>query len=193
MNAEEIKRLLETYYNAETSEEEEIEIRSFFNRKDVPADLSDEREIFIYYDQLSDVQEPSADFEKRIMASIDHEDRKTRRSVYRKVLITYAGIAAGLVILAGTYFFFARESEPSDTFSDPEIAYAETMKILNDVSIRLNKGTRALETVGMMQEVAQKSFNEISRPVTLIEEKLKPLGQLNRALELVGEMSDEKK
>jgi hypothetical protein len=91
------------------------------------------------------------------------------------------------------YFFFARESEPTDTFSDPEIAYAETMKILHDVSIRLNKGTRALETVGMMQEVAQNSFNEISRPLNLIEEMLRPLDQLNRAMDVVGEMSDEKK
>lgn len=193
MNAEKIKRLLERYYNAETSEEEEIELRSFFNQKDVPVDLSDEREIFNYYDQLSGVQEPSADFEKRIMASIDHEVVKAGRSGYRKILFTYAGIAAGLVILAGTYFFFARESEPTDTFSDPEIAYAETMKILHDVSIRLNKGTRALETVGMMQEVAQNSFNEISRPLNLIEEMLRPLDQLNRAMDVVGEMSDEKK
>ncbi len=97
------------------------------------------------------------------------------------------------MILAGTYFFLARESEPIDTFSDPEIAYAETMKILYDVSTRLNKGTRALEIVGMMQEVAQQSLDEITRPVNLIEEKLKPLGQLNRAMEAVGEMSDEKK
>ncbi len=192
MNAGEIKRLLERYYNAETSEEEEIELRNFFNQKDVPVDLGDEREIFNYYDQLSGVQEPSADFEKRIMESIGHEVLKDGRSGYRKILFTYAGIAAGLVILAGTYFFFARESEPTDTFSDPEIAYAETMKILHDVSIRLNNGTRALKTVGMMQEVAQKSINEISKPINLIEEKLKPLDQLDKAMGVVGGMSDEK-
>ncbi len=89
MNAEEIKRLLERYYNAETSEDEEIELRRFFNQDDVPVDLSDEKEIFIYYDKLSDIQGPSADFERKIIASIDRlEDLKTKKSGFRRIFFT---------------------------------------------------------------------------------------------------------
>ncbi|MFZ0282085.1 MAG: hypothetical protein WAL29_10570 [Bacteroidales bacterium] len=193
MNSEEIKRLLERYYNAETSEDEELELRSFFDQEVVPDDLRDEKEIFFYYDKVSDIQGPSGDFERKIIASIDdYEDLKAKKSGYRRILFTATGIAAGILILAGTYFFFARESEPVDTFSDPQIAYAETMKILYDVSARLNKGTEALEVVGMMQEVTRQSLDEMNMPAIILEEKLKPLGKLNIAMEAVEEISDEK-
>lgn len=190
MNKQEIKSLLERYYNAETSEEEELNLRKFFNQKDVPDEFNDEKEIFIYFDQLSGVQEPSNDLEERIMSSIDYEVRKAKRSGYSRLLITVSGMAAGLLILAGSYFFFTRESEPRDTFSDPEIAYAETMKILYDVSNRLNKGTQAFETVGLMQEITRKSLNEITRPASMVEKKLKPLDRLNKAMEVVGNISN---
>lgn len=189
MNSEEIKRLLERYYNAETSEDEELELRSFFDQEVVPDDLRDEKEIFFYYDKVSHIQGPSGDFERKIIASIDnYENLKAKKSGYRRILFNATGIAAGILILAGTYFFFARESEPVDTFSDPQIAYAETMKILYDVSARLNKGTEALEVVGMMQEVTRQSLDGMNLPAIILEEQLKPLGRLNKAMEAVEEI-----
>jgi len=70
---------------------------------------------------------------------------------FRKYLMPAMGAAAGLLILAGTFFFFNSRVETNDTFSDPQLAYAETMKILMEVSEKMNKGLTSLEPVGKME------------------------------------------
>ena len=189
MSTEEIKRLLERYYNAETSEEDELRLSKHFCQENISDELSYEKEIFLYYHQLSNVPEPSEGFEKRIMAAVGLADQKISKSGSRRILLTLTGIAAGLLVLTGSYFFLIKKSEPHDTFTDPEIAYAETLKILYDVSVRLNSGTLALEPMGRLQEVTLKSLSAIKRPEKIIEEKLKPLDQINRTMEVVGDIS----
>jgi len=192
MNKEEIKRLLEKYYNAETSEEEELTVSRFFSQEQIPDEFSKEKEIFLYYHQLSEIPDPSEGFEQRILAAAGLDDYKISKSVNRGILLSLTGIAAGLFILIGSNFFLIRKSEPHDTFTDPEIAYAETLKILYDVSVRLNSGTQALEPVSRLQEVTVKSLSAIKRPGKIIEDKLKPLDQINKAIEIVGDISDQK-
>lgn len=47
MKVNEIERLLTRYYDGETSETEEKELKRFFTEEDVPAHLLAEKEIFI--------------------------------------------------------------------------------------------------------------------------------------------------
>ena len=188
MNGEEIRRLLEKYYNAETSEKEEIELRRFFSGEDIPDDLCDERAIFQGYDQLSGIKGPSDDLEKKIMDSIGHDGRESKGPRTRRIYLTLSSIAAGLLVLTATYFFLTRESGPRDTYSDPEIAYAETMKILYDVSVKLNSGMEGLESVGRMEEITGKSLELINKPAEVIEEKLKPLDRFRKTMEAVNDM-----
>ena len=42
-----IENLLERYYNAQTSETEEQQLKEFFNHKEVPAHLQAEKEMFL--------------------------------------------------------------------------------------------------------------------------------------------------
>jgi hypothetical protein len=186
MNTEEIKRLLEKYYNAECSEEEEMILRKFFIEEDVPEELREEKEILNYYSVSSTVPEPSDGFEERIISAIDNAETVFTTTSRRKLWLSITSIAAGLLILAGSYFFFINRSENTDTFSDPDIAYAEAMKILYNVSARLNRGTKALETVAMMQDVPGKSLKTINRSTTIIEEKLKTLNYFNKAVEIIN-------
>jgi len=177
-NVEEIRRLLEKYYNAETSEKEEFELREFFSGENIPDDLSDERAIFLGYDQLSGIKGPSDDLEKKIMDSIGHNDGESIILRTRRIYLTISSIAAGLLILTATYLFLARESGPRDTYSDPEIAYAETMKILYGVSVKLNSGMEGLESVDRMEEITGKSLEMINKPAEVIEEELRPLERM---------------
>ena len=117
------------------------------------------------------------------MASLDNDSREGGQTIYRRLILSVAGIAAGLLIIFGSWYFFMRYTDPRDTFSDPELAYAEVMKVLNDVSVRLNKGAGALESVGKMHEVTEKSFSTISRSTNKIGKNLETLDQFTRKLE----------
>lgn len=97
-----------------------------------------------------------------------------------------SGIAAGILILAGTYFFFIQKSEPRDTYSDPEIAYVETMKILYNVSNRLNHGTNALGQLGELSEETNRSINKINKSTAILKEKMKPLDNMLRTMKNVN-------
>ena len=175
MNSEEIKRLLEKYYEGETTTGEELLLKKFFSLENVPPDLRGDQEIFRYYFQAAEIPEPSTGFEKRIISAIESEVKDSDRIKRRRLFVTISGIAATLLILMGSYFFFTNRSEPRDTYSDPEVAYAETMKILYQVSARLNKGTKALGHLSTLQDETQKTMETVGRSTAKIENSMKPL------------------
>ncbi len=102
----------------------------------------------------------------------------------KKYLLPILSAAAGLLILGGSYFYFIVRAEPRDTFTDPEIAYAETIKILREVSSQMNRGTQVLEPVGKINKVTKKSFETINKSTRIVEKNLKNLELLNKAIEI---------
>ncbi len=166
MNEEELKRLIHKYYNGESTEEEENALRVFFRKHDIPRGYEAEKVIFGYYDGSETIPEPSHDFEARILAAIDASERK---SSLRRYIIPLISVAAGILILAGTWFFFTGRSETNDTYTDPQLAYMETIKILHDVSSQLNQSVRELEPVGRLNEVGKKSFIPITESTRILE------------------------
>jgi hypothetical protein len=186
MNSEEIKRLLEKYDEGTTTSEEEFLLKKFFSMDNVPPELKSDQDIFRYYMQMGEIPEPSADFEKNIISAIDSEDKNLTRIKRRKLYGVFSGIAAAMLILAGSYFFFTNRSEPRDTYSDPEVAYAETMKILYQVSARLNKGTKALGHLSTLQYETQKTMATVSRSTSKIEDNMIPLDNVFAAIRKTG-------
>lgn len=190
MNKEEIKHLLERYYAGESTLEEELLLKRFFSRENVPEDLSGEKEIFSYYLQSSVVPEPSSGFENDIISALDTVDHQSSRFKRRRIFGILTGIAAGMLLLTATYFFFVQKSGPRDTYSDPAVAYAETMKILNEVSIRLNHGTQALEHLSVLQDETQKSITTLNRSASMLKEKMKPLDKMFDAFGKAGSSNE---
>ncbi len=182
MNSEEIKRLLEKYYEGATTSEEELLLKKFFSMNNVPPDLRSDQDIFRFYMQMAVIPEPSADFETNIISAIDREDKELRGFKRRRLFITLSGIAAAMLIITGSYLFLTTRSEPRDTYSDPEVAYAETMKILFQVSARLNQGTKALGHLSALQDETQKTMATVSRSTAKIEDNIKPLDNLFDAI-----------
>jgi len=186
MNSEEVKRLLEKYYEGSTSSGEEQLLKKFFCGDNIPSDLRIDQEIFHYYVQAAEIPEPSADFEKNIFSAIETEDKDLSRFKRRRMFFSLSGIAAAMLILAGSYLFFAGRSGPRDTFTDPELAYAETMKILLEVSSRLNHGTKALGHLSVLQNETQKTLATVSRSTAKIEDNIRPLDKVFNALGKAG-------
>lgn len=186
MKKEELKRLLDKYFNGESTEDEERILRIFFNGNNVPEGYEAEKAIFRHYLASMPVPEPSDEFESRIIAAIDESESKGRSVNFKRVLLQSLSAAAGILILMGSYFFFVHKNEPKDTFTDPKLAYAETMKILMNVSARLNQGISALEPVGRINEIASKSFKPVNRSAGIAEKNLKNLDLLQKMFEITN-------
>jgi len=183
MQEEELKRLIEKYYNGESTEEEESTLRDFFRKNNIPQGYEAEKEIFSYYTESTEIPEPSHDFEAQILAAIDASERGRGIQKVRRYLLPILSTAAGLLILAGSYFLLIHRNEQRDTFSDPKIAYAETMRILKDVSSQMNRGAQVLEPMGKINEIREKSFETINKSTRIVEKNLKNLVFLQKAVE----------
>jgi hypothetical protein len=184
MNEEELKRLIEKYYNGESTEEEERTLKDYFRQNNLPEGYEAEKLIFSYYNESAEVPEPSIDFEARILAGIDASEIKRGSGKMKKYLLPILSAAAGILILTGSYFFFFKSAETRDSFTDPEIAYAETIKILRDVSSQLNRGAQVLEPVGKMNEITRKSLESLNKSTQVFKKNLKNLDYLQRAIEI---------
>jgi hypothetical protein len=183
MNEEELKRLIEKYYNGESTEQEERTLRDYFGNNDIPYGYEAEKVIFNYYTESAGITGPSADFEAQILAGIDASEKVSGSMKMRKYILPILSAAAGLLFITGLYFLFTDRIGQKDTFTDPELAYTETMKILRDVSYQLNNGARVLEPIGKINEMTKKSFETINRSTRIVEKNLKSLDYLKRAID----------
>ena len=77
-----IEQLLERYFNAETSLEEESILRTFFSQTDVPAEMQQWRSLFT----VENTEKLDDDFDARIMEMIRKEEPHT--VIARRVSIT---------------------------------------------------------------------------------------------------------
>jgi hypothetical protein len=178
MSEEELKRLIGKYYDGISTDEDERTLRAYFSGKNVYPGYEAEKEIFSMYMDSFRAPEPSAGFESSIMKAIDKQSDPEKKSKIRNLLLPLMSAAAGLLILAVSLFFLIHRSPREDTFTDPEIAYAETMKVLMDVSAQLNHGTKSLRPVGKINEMKVKGLKSISRSTILVEKNLRSLGYL---------------
>ena len=122
MKVNEIERLLARYYDGETSETEEKELKHFFTEEDVPAHLLAEKEIFM---QLAAQPAPEIpeELESRLSRKIDQWDTGEKRTLKikkhtRTLRLQWIGsIAASLLILlsVGLYLYLSliHISEPT--------------------------------------------------------------------------------
>lgn len=184
MNEEELKRLIAKYYNGESTEHEEYILKDFFRKGNIPEGYEAEKLIFSYYTESAEIPGPSIDFEARIMAGIDASGRNSGTHQLKRHLLPILSAAAGLLILIGSYFLIIKKAETGDTFTDPQLAYAETLKILRDVSSQLNHGARVLEPVAKINEISKKSFASINKSTGIVEKNLKNLNYLQQAFEI---------
>ena len=184
MNAKELNRLIEKYYNGKSTEEEEKKLRDHFTENDIAEGYETEKVIFSYYVAAGKITEPSDDFEDRIMSGIDSMDTNVGSRNVKRYILPSLSAAAGLLILVGSYIFFVKGNAPKDTYNDPAIAYSETMKILMEVSSQLNHGTQALEPINKINEMTVKSFESINKSTKIIEKSLKNLDNFQKIIDI---------
>ena len=176
MEENKLKELLNRYYDGVTSPEEELELKTYFSGNNVLPGYEAEKEIFSYYSGMEKIIVPFADFEMRIIKSVDDLERIKLINNKRKRYITLFSVAATILIMIGSWFFFLREREPADTFSDPSLAYAETMRILTNVSVKINMGKEALKPVFNLTGTARQGMRSVDRSLTAFSDGLRKAG-----------------
>lgn len=185
MNQEHIKILLERYYEGETSPEEEMLLKEFFSREEVPEEFRSDSEIFRFFIDSAAIPDAPSGFEERIIERIDRQRAGTKLTPKRRILAIITAAAVVIIILSTALFITRYKDSGRDTYSDPQIAYAEAMKILYEVSAKLNKGTSALGKIGVLESETMNGLETMSRSTSLMKEKMKPLDDVFETIRMI--------
>ena len=100
-NKEKIAELLEKYWAAETSVEEESTLRDFFLHSDIPAEWKVYAPVF-QYQNTAQQQQLSPDFNQRLLRHLRQRPQKPARVHILPKWIMRA--AAAILLLLGMYF-----------------------------------------------------------------------------------------
>ncbi len=133
MALDRIEKLIEKYFEAETTLAEEKELKAYFSSENVAPPLEQYKPIFGYTAQAK---------QEQFTAAIP---LKAKNRNY----ILWLSVAASVVVLLGVGFFtFNHYNQPITedfgTYDDPEVAFRETQKALEMISLSVNEGIESM-------------------------------------------------
>ncbi|WP_299367560.1 hypothetical protein [Winogradskyella sp.] len=144
-----IEKLIEKYDNAETTLEEEAQLRAYFESDDVAPHLEHYKPLFQYF-SLSQQEQYTKD--------VPLKPKKTQ-------LYQWISVAAVAVLMLG--IFIPNWQGESKSFAnltpEEQEAITQTMEAFNLVSLGMNKGKQQLNSLAMVSENLNQGIEEASR------------------------------
>jgi len=137
MELDRIEKLLEKYFEATTTVEEEKQLRDYFSKDSVAPHLEQYAPMFNYFSIAKDER-----FTKQVPL-------KPRVSYHKWISI------AAVAVIAFGIFFGNDYREQRET----EYAYSETKKALNLLAQNLERGTEKVAYLNEFEQTKQKIFN----------------------------------
>ncbi len=179
MEQEGIRELLNKYFEGNTSEEEEAQLREYLSD---PSLASTVRAEYGYVPGISaEIPEPSEGFYETLekIAFQPAEIPRLTRGIRLAM-----GTAAAAAILTGAVLLFdyLGMSELQDTYKDPEIAMAEVRNILMAVSEKMTAGTEPLGSINSIT-TAPESLSGFKVLNSVVDDNLSRLRYLDRLTE----------
>ncbi|HEY3405961.1 MAG TPA: hypothetical protein VGK59_21395 [Ohtaekwangia sp.] len=165
MDSKRIDELLNKYWNAETSLEEEQQLREYFTGSNIPEHLKETASLFRYFESNKKKSLNDIAFDGNMISHVNAPKRsKMARLVYNTMRIA-AGVA---VLMVATWFIRdeIRKSTPQalvDTYDDPKLAFEETKKALQMISKSFGTAedqARKINLFNEAQEEIQKQGKE---------------------------------
>lgn len=182
MNLQELKQLLDKYYEGTSSSQEENILISMLNDDSLPAEFLADQRMFALFKEEHEIPEPDDGFEGRIMGAIDKSENELRTVSLKRTIYSIISVAASLLIVVISYFII-NANRPVDTFDDPVLAYNETMKVLHNVSMNLNRGSQAIEELAVF-DVARSNLSKISIPREIIVREMSSLRYIEKGFSI---------
>lgn len=173
MKAQEIKILLQRYFNGESSLEDEKMLEAYFTGENVAEELQEYAEFFGGLSVLSGSVDDST-IEEDVMDYI-LENEHLEKTRFRKMWITVTGIAASVIIVLGGFLFFQEQQKPfKDTYKNPEQAFAVAQQTLQFVGSKYNKGVAELSNFGKLEK-GKKTMKKGVAPVNTFFDEIKKM------------------
>lgn len=160
MDYQKINELLEKYFESKTTLEEEILIREYFSKTDLPAEHQYLKQMFQYFNEEKIHGNSELNINAELNSLIENQWKKdTKVKLYRALKWT-GRVAAIIIVAIGTYIYFNKPStEIKDTYSNPDQAYIETKRALMYVSYCMNRNTANLKYLAEID----KSYKKLSK------------------------------
>jgi hypothetical protein len=178
MESQRIQILLQKYFEAETTLDEENELITYFS-----SDMVDET-LKMYVPMFSGMKELSVEEDAQLgddLMNFILESEHKEKLHYRWMWQIVTGIAASVILVMLAVNFYSSQNQWKDTFSDPKQAYAEATKTLNYVSEKYNKGLAQLRPIGKIQS-ATDPYNSGMEKLNKGFEQMKEVKRINKKL-----------
>lgn len=182
MSSQIIEKLLEKYFEGDTSLGEERTLREFFQKEDLPAHLVELREQFGLYDEES-TEELPGDFDEVLFKEIEKRERSKKTS--RRAYIFYiSGVAASILILITLFVRFDPFTNSTQYDEhEADMAFTEASRILYFVSAKFNQGANPLGKVARFDE-GMNNLNTVNKFDDGVN-KATPLSRFNQITKLI--------
>jgi hypothetical protein len=159
MDSKRIEQLLEKYWNAETSLEEEQELHRLFQGRDVPENLKETAALFRYF-----AEERSRSLNENFDADVTKKIRQRQgtKTVSMTNWFQMARVAAGVAVVVAAIYLIGHEvrksspNEITDTESDPKLAFEQTKKALMMISKNFHKAQSEASKINLLNEAEDK-------------------------------------
>lgn len=144
MDSSKVEALLEKYWDGQTNQSEEVELKKFFYSKE---GSSHKDAIYFNYLHSKSVHSPlDKDFDNEILQEINNSSRSKKTKV---LSLRYWYVAASITALLSIGIIFKsqiiKKDPPQvvavDTYDDPQKAFEETKKALLLLSSKLNQSS----------------------------------------------------
>lgn len=151
MELNKVEKLLESYFEGNLNEQEELVLHNYFSQEKVADHLKKYQPLFGFF-----AQERSIESQKGFKILSAKTSSKNRNF--------FISIAASLLVLLGvSVFTYNNFDEPIQnelgTYKSPEVALVEAQKALNLISKHVNTGYKSVQVIEEYEITKNKIFN----------------------------------
>lgn len=147
MELDKIEKLLERYFEGETTLSEEDKLRTYFSQAEVAPHLEQYTPLFSYF---------SSSKEEKFTKSIP----LANKGASSKINYKWASVAAIAVLLLGVYFGKGYQEEKRLERQQARYAYEETKKALDLLAENFERGTEKVAYLNEFVEAKDKVYNK---------------------------------
>ncbi len=173
MESQKINILLQKYFDAKATIEEENELITYFISGEVDENLK------MYVPMFSGMKELSAEEDLGLgddLMNFILESEHKEKLRYRWMWQIVTGVAASVILVMLAVNFYSNQNPWKDTFTNPDQAYSEASKTLEFVSGKYNKGLAQLKTIGEIENAAS-PYNSGMKKLSKGFEQMKKLNK----------------